>query len=218
MQNIIRLGAGALMLALLTGCATTRTYMPLDVPPPVAASADKVAVIDTVDDHRVFERDPGDPSTPSLKKGAKYALDADARKSAIARKRGGFGHAFGDILLQRGQTVETVTRALVTDGLAQQGYRVVDATAAPADAVHVKVDIRQFWAWFTPGFWAATIEARLDTLVSIDGPMGHRQATVKGYGRNAIQVAREANWQLAYQRAFEDYLTQFRDAAANTGL
>lgn len=210
--------ASAVVL-LLSGCATSRSYLHLDLPQTQKSlSAGKVAVIDAVTDARVFEADPGDPSTPSLKKGSKFALDADQRKSAIARKRGGFGHAFGDILLQKGQTVETVTRGLVADGLAREGYRVVDGQSAPPDALHVTVSIRQFWSWFTPGFFAASIEARLNTLVEFDGPRGHRQATVKGYGRNSIQVARDANWQLAYQRAFEDYLKQFHDAADNNGL
>lgn len=219
MSTIIKLFCAAGVLVLLSGCATSRSYLRLDLPQAQAASADgKAAVIDKVVDQRVFESDPGDPSTPSLKKGSRYALDPEQRKLAIARKRGGFGHALGDVLLENGQTVETIMHDIVADGLRQQGYRVVRSGVAPADAVHINVAIRQFWAWFTPGFWAATIEARLDTLVSFDGPSGHRQATVRGYGRNAIQVERDANWQVAYQRAFDDYLKQFDDAAQNSGL
>ncbi|WP_051257647.1 YajG family lipoprotein [Rhodanobacter sp. OR444] len=153
-----------------------------------------------------------------MKKGASYALDATQCKQAIARKRGGFGKAFGDILLTPGENVETVTRKMLTNAFASRGYNVVDAASAPAGTPHVTVDIRQFRAWFTPGFWSASIEAKLDTRLKIDSPHGHRQITVTGYGHNAIQVAREANWQLAYQRAFEDYLKQFADAANNNGL
>ncbi len=69
-----------------------------------------------------------------------------------------------------------------------------------------------------PGFWSASIDAKLDTLLKIDSPQGQRQVTVKGYGHNAVQVGREANWQLAYQRAFDDYFKQFSDAANNNGL
>lgn len=156
------------------------------------------------------------PARP-LKKGASYRLDADQRKQAIARKRGGFGQAFGDILLQSG-TVESLTRELVTHALASRGYSVQPAGQAPADAPHVSVDIRQFWAWFTPGMWSASIEARVETLLHIVGPRGDRTLDVQGYGYNAIQVARDANWQLAYQRAFEDYLKKFDKAAGNNGL
>lgn len=220
MKHVVHGLVAAFALALMSGCATTRTQMSLEVPPTSSAvvSGGKPVVIDTIHDTRVFETDPDDPSTPSLKKGASYALDATQRKQAIARKRGGFGKAFGDILLPPGENIETVTRKLLTNAFAARGYSVVDAASAPADAPHVSVDIRQFWAWFTPGFWSASIEAKLDTLLKIDSPQGHRQVTVKGYGHNAIQVAREANWQLAYQRAFEDYLKQFADAAGNNRL
>ena len=220
MKHFVHGLVAAFVLALMSGCATTRTQMSLDVPSTGSAvlSGGKPVVIDTVRDVRVFETDPSDPSTPSLKKGASYSLDPTQRKQAIARKRGGFGKAFGDILLTPGQNVETLTRQLLTNAFAARGYSVVNAADAPADAPHVSVDIRQFWAWFTPGFWSASIEARLDTLVKIDSPQAHRQVTVKGYGRNSIQVAREANWQLAYQRAFEDYLKQFADAASNNGF
>lgn len=209
----------AFALAVLSGCATSRSRLALDVPAPGSAvvSGGKPIVIDAVRDARTFEADPNDPSTPSLKKGASYRLDANQRKQAIARKRGGFGHAFGDILLQSGN-VETLTRELVVNALASRGYSVVPLDAAPSDAPHVSVDIRQFWAWFTPGMWSASIEARVETLLDIVDPKGKRQLDVKGYGYNAIQVARDANWQLAYERAFKDYLKQFDQAAANNGL
>lgn len=45
-----------------------------------------------------------------------------------------------------------------------------------------------------------------------------RTLDITGYGLTSIQVARDANWQLAYQRAFEDYLKQLDKAAANNGL
>ncbi|MFC5526804.1 hypothetical protein ACFPPA_13765 [Rhodanobacter ginsengisoli] len=216
MKHLLQAAIACVVLAATAGCATTRTRMHLDTPQVAgAASTGKVVVIDSVSDKRGFETDPDDPSTPSLKKGSSYALDAQQRTQAIARKRGGFGHAFGDILLQGDQSVNSVTRQLLTEALVSRGYTVVPANRAPADATHINVNIRQFWAWFTPGFWSASIEARINTLLSIDGANGHRQITIKGYGHNAIQVAREANWQLAYHRAFEDYLKQFDDAAVN---
>lgn len=219
MKYLVRGLAIAFALAVLSGCATSRSRLPLEVPSPGSAvvSGGKPVVIDAVRDARTFEADPDDPSTPSLKKGDNYTLDAEQRKQAIARKRGGFGHAFGDILLESGN-VETLTRELVVNALASRGYSVLPANAAPADAPHVSVDIRQFWAWFTPGMWTASIEARVETLLKIVGPKGDRELAVKGYGYNAIQIARDANWQLAYERAFKDYLKQFDHAAANNGL
>jgi hypothetical protein len=220
MKYLVRGIAACALLLLMSGCATTRSEMRLTIPAPGSAvmSGGQPLVIDSVRDVRVFEADPRDPSTPSLKKGAKYALTAVGRKQAIARKRGGFGHAFGDILLPSDQNVESLTRQLLTNAFAAHGYNVVEAASAPPNATHVSADIQQFWAWFTPGFWSATIEAHIKTLLTIVGPQGQRKLAVKGYGRNSVQTGREANWQLAYQRAFEDYLKQFDEAADNNGL
>lgn len=220
MNHPIRWLTAGVVLILMSGCATTRSYMPLNVPAAGSGvvSGGKLIVIDAIHDTRTFEADPSDPSTPSLKKGTRYALDATQRERAIARKRGGFGKAFGDILLPAGQNVATLTRQLLGNALAKRGYSVVDAADAPDGTPHIDVDINQFWAWFTPGFWSATIEARINTLLKIDTAQGHRQVMVKGYGRNAIQVGRLANWQLAYERAFKDYLKQFDEAATNNGL
>jgi hypothetical protein len=220
MKYLVRGIAACALLLLMSGCAVTRSEMRLDLPAPGSAvvSGGQPLVIDSVRDVRVFEADPRDPSTPSLKKGAKYALDATGRKQAIARKRNTYGHAMGDIVLPADENVETLTRQLLTNAFAAHGYSVVDAGAAPANATHVSADIQQFWAWLTPGFWSATIEAHIKTLLTIASPSGTRKLTVKGYGRNSIQTGREANWQLAYHRAFEDYLKQFDEAADNNDL
>lgn len=76
----------------------------------------------------------------------------------------------------------------------------------------------RFWAWATLGFRSATIEVHIKTLLTIMSPSGSRKLTVKGYGRNSVQTGRAANWQLAYHRAFEDYLKQFDEAADYNGL
>lgn len=200
MKYLVRGMAACVVLLLMSGCAVTRSEMRLTVPAPGSAvvSGGQPLVIDSVRDVRVFEVDPPDPSTPSLKEGAKYALDAQGRKQAIARKRNTYGMAMGDIVLPADENVETLTRQLLSNAFAAHGYSVVDAAAAPADATHVSADIKQFWAWFTPGFWSATIEAHIKTLLMIAGPSGQRKLTVTGYGRNAVQTGREANWQLAY--------------------
>lgn len=208
----------ALALLMLSACATNRGYMTLDVPSaPTKVDAGKVAVIESVTDARVFQEDPDDPSTPSLKKGEQYTLDGDGRKAAIARKRNGYGMAIGDILLQPPQTVETITRQLVESGLQQHGYRVVPSAGAPADALKVKVTVQEFWAWFTPGFWAVEMEARLKTLLQFEGASAS-QAEVAAYGSNAAQSGREENWRQTYERAFQDYLQKQQTALQQAGL
>jgi hypothetical protein len=204
-------------VSMLGACATSRSQISLDVPAPavVVSNGDKLAVIETVTDQRHFEADPDEPSTPSLKRGDKYTLDADGRKSAIARKRNGYGMAIGDIVLLPPQTVETIARDLVGAGLQQRGYRIVAAGDAPADALRVKVGIDEFWAWLTPGFWALDMESRLKTVMQV----GDSQlVTVAAYGKKTAPTAREDNWKQAYDRVFQDYLQKQKAAFDELGL
>ncbi|HSR64203.1 MAG TPA: hypothetical protein VLM17_01180, partial [Xanthomonadaceae bacterium] len=217
--NVARRAAWLMPLLLaLGGCATNRSVISLAVPAPATTvSGDKVAVIESVTDQRRFEEDPDEPSTPSLKKGDKYALDAEGRKSAIARKRNGYGHAIGDIVLAPPQTVETITRQLVAQGLQQHGYRVVDAAGAPDGALRVKVAIEEFWSWFTPGFWAVDMEARLRTLLQFAGASDKR-VEISAYGKKSAPTGREGNYQQSYDRAFQDYLQKQDAALGQAGL
>ena len=218
--NISRLRlAGLVPILLLAACATNRSYITLPVPGAgTTVSGDKVAVIERIDDARDFQEDPDDPSTPSLKKGDKYALDAEGRKSSIARKRNGYGMAIGDIQLQPPQTVVSITRDLVASGLRQKGYRVLEeGTAAPADALHVGVDIQEFWAWLTPGFWAIDMEAKVKTSMKFTGA-SDQAVEVAAYGRKTAPTGREDNWKQAYDRVFEDYLAKQKAAFDQAGL
>lgn len=205
------------IVLMLSACATSRSDLTLRLPAQgTVVSSGKVAQIEAVTDDRRFEEDPDDPSTPSLKKGEKYALDASGRLKAIARKRNGYGMAIGDIMLEGGQTVDGLTRELVAQGLRERGYRVLEpGEAAPADAVPVRVSIREFWAWATPGFWAGSIEARVGTAITAgDG----RSIEVGGYGRNIVQSGRDLNWQEAYDRAFADFRAKLASALQAAGL
>jgi len=202
---------------LLSACATSRSDLALRLPEQgTVVASGKVAQIESVVDDRKFEDDPDEPSTPSLKKGSKYSLDATGRLKAIARKRNGYGMAIGDIMLEGDQTVDGLTRELVAQGLRERGYRVLAAgEAAPADVTPVRVSIKEFWAWATPGFWAGSIEARVRT--AIDAGDG-RNAEVSGYGENIVQSGRDLNWQEAYDRAFADYRAKLSAALQAAGL
>ena len=222
-----RLGLGLALALLLGACATTRGEMSLAVPANDAApatlatpaiddadaGATRVAVIERVSDRRQFEENPRDPSIPSLKKGSDYALDAEGRKRAIARKRNGYGMAMGDILLEGEETVETLARGLVESGLRERGYRILAAgEPVPADALKLQVDINEFWAWFSPGFWSVSMEAKMKIRFDVTDAVGSRRFEVSAYGINKGQSGREANWRLAYDRAFEDYLVKQRNS------
>jgi len=221
MTRTIRALCALGVLMLLGGCATTRSYTTLTVPSPasaVSSSPGKIVVINQVQDRREFQVDPRDPSIPSLKEGAGYQLSAEQRKAAIGRKRNTYGMAMGDYQLSGGQTVETLTHDLIATTLRSMGYQVSDEATTAQDAERLNVTIRQFWAWMTPGFWTATIEAKLDTSLTFSGPSGSKSIEVTGYGRNQIQTGREANWQLTYDRAFRDYQKNLQQAMSNSGL
>ena len=206
--------------ALLGGCSMSRDYTRLTVPAPetmAASGTGKVIVIDRVQDRREFQVDPRDPSIPSLKEGAEYRLDAEQRKSAIGRKRSKYGMATGDYLLRRGQTVETLTRDLIATTLRGMGYRVAEGTTAVPDAEHMRVEVDKFWAWMTPYYWMAAIEAKLDTRLEFSGPFGSKTIEVTGYGRNPMKRDRAANWQIAYDRAFRDYEKNLQRAMHDSG-
>ena len=218
-MQFTRLILAACCLGLLGGCATNRSYMRLDVShssATVTTATGKAVVIDTVQDARKFEDDPSDPSVPSLKKGEDYKLDVEQRKRAIARKRNGFGKAIGDIMLEDGQTVETLTRNLVSDGFARHGYQVLAPGAAPpADAVHVNVAIDEFWAWFTPGMWTVDMEAKVHTLIRTGTGV---QLDVRAYGKNSGASGKEDNWREAFDRAFKEYAVRFDEAFSRSGM
>ncbi|MGN6512432.1 MAG: hypothetical protein ACTHKZ_02500 [Lysobacteraceae bacterium] len=204
-------------LLMLGACATSRSTLSLQLPEQgTYVTGDKIAQIEAVTDARHFEADPDDPGTPSLKGGDKYALDAAGREKAIARKRNTYGMAIGDILLDGSDTVPSLTRELVAQGLRERGYRVLaPGESAPDGTLPVRVKVDEFWAWFTPGFWAATIEARVRTDIEFPGG---RSAEVIGHGENTVQSGRDRNWQEAYERAFADYREKLRAALQATGL
>ena len=192
------------VLVLETGCVVGRRTVDLPVAAPGAAPAQARGhiYIAAVTDDRVFQNKPDDPSTPSID-GDVNTLSAADKDKMIGRQRNGFGHAMGDIALPAGDSVTQRVRALVAQGLARAGYVVTSAPGAPNTAT---VSINEFWAWSTPGFATLTFEAKIATALTIDNGDGSKHAlSVKGYGLNHGQVAKNANWQEAYTPAFDDF-------------
>jgi hypothetical protein len=197
----------------LSGCATTRGI--LDVPVPESANpATGVAVrIATVTDDRKFELHPQQPSIPSLKDG--HIEDRALTSRAIARKRNGYGKALGDILLPEGRTVAGVTEAAVARGLRAAGVRVLEeGQPGYEEAAPLAVDIQQFWAWFTPGFFAAHLE--FEARVTVTGPVAPFQEgqAFRGYVRLATQAATGSAWQSTIQKGLGDLEEQIRARVA----
>jgi hypothetical protein len=198
--------AAAVACAVLAGCATSRSEVQLTAPAaaPTAAAASKgVAVIRSVKDERVFEQSPRDPSVPSLGFEGADKASADTKARAIARKRGGFGMALGDVLLQNGQTVEGVVRENLKVALQQAGYQVRNAVDAASPAVVIDVHVKQFWAWFTPGFWAITLAANISTDLDVAGTASPTAITV--HVEDSRQLATESAWIEIVDKGLTDF-------------
>lgn len=188
----------------LTGCVTgTRNLDNLAVPD---FSAEKSAsgdiYIAEILDNRVFEQKPRDPSTPSVR-GNLNKTSKEKLATLIGRQRNGYGGAMGDVALPNGGTVQDKVRDLLVAGLESRGYTVVDDSNAPN---RLNVSVEKFWAWFTPGFVSVSFESNLQCEIEFETSSQTQKIAVQGYGLNKGQIASNANWELAYKRAFEDFL------------
>ncbi|MBK7947986.1 MAG: hypothetical protein IPK00_04440 [Deltaproteobacteria bacterium] len=213
-------------LLVLTGCVTGTRSLTLPVAhladrsdaAPTAASSSRAPStspsalagpvrIRSIRDARVFEEKPRDPSTPSVR-GRLEDVGPEARARLIGRQRDSFGKAMGDLALAGDRTVEDEVRTLLVQGLEARGIRVADddPTATPID-----VTIDEFWAWFSPGMWAIGFDARLRTQIELAAASGTRRVEVLGRGGNRGQIESDANWLLAYQRAFDDYAARLSE-------
>jgi len=161
----------------------------------VAANpAAKAVKIVEVTDKRVFEARPSSPSTPSLENAADIK-NAKITERAIARKRGGYGNALGDIVLPEGRSVAGLVRSATEKALRDKGYRVV-AEGSPeyASAIPVSVEVNKFWAWFKPGFAAITIECEAMVTVTSDAFMPPTPHPVLSDAKDSGFAALESMW------------------------
>lgn len=186
----------------VSGCASTRGTLDVRIPPGSGSDGKTKVVIAKVEDLRTFELKPSKPSTPSLKDGQINNKAITSR--AIARKRGGYGNAFGDILLPEGRTVEMLVREAVEKALLEKGYTVVSADDAAKDSATVDVQINKYWSWITPMFVTAQIDFISELVVT--GPVvkgGKETVTAKiakhtqtGAGRAWLNTINLGNEQL----------------------
>lgn len=207
-----------LILALsvvMTGCVTGTRNIELATPKHESGkTASGTVYIALVEDKREFEQKPGSPSTPSVK-GDLASTPKEKLSTLIGRQRNGYGMAMGDVALLEGNTVEDEVRRLLKSGLESRGYTIVDDKSADN---HVSVDIDKFWAWFTPGMWAVSFESQLQCNLEFDSESKKQTFEVEGYGINKGQVASDANWKLAYERAYADFLENLDNILDAAGL
>jgi uncharacterized lipoprotein YajG len=200
----------SIALLALGGCATSRSELKFSSPTPMAAVAknpSKGAVfIRSINDRRTFEQAPSDPSTPSLGfEGATQAADT-LKARAIGRKRNGFGKALGDVLLEDGQSVTAMVRDHLVVAFTEAGYKVENDAMAASLPLVLDVDVKQFWAWFEPGFWAITLNANIVTDIKVAGQMKPKTITV--HTEDKRQAATEGAWMQIVEQGLKDFRAQ----------
>ena len=153
---------------------------------------------------------------PSLKNPDEIS-DPDIKSRAIGRKRGGYGKAFGDILLPEGRTVAQVVREAVTRALTDKGYAVVtEGSSDFQKSVPVNVEVHQFWSWFSP--WAlpaASVE--FVGVVTVKGEVltVGNEGTVRGYSIVRVFAATDSQWQEVIQTGVEDLIEKMKAQLKN---
>ena len=194
-----------LLLVLLTSCVVGRRTIDLSVPTFSESTIEKGQIfIGGIEDNRFFQNEPSDPSIPSVD-GDVNSLTQKEKAMMIGRQRGGFGNAMGDIALPADDSVVERMRRLLEKGFKSRGYSITSDSSAPNSA-NARID--QFWAWFSPGFFMISFEARVYCTIKLTKSDVSSTIVVKGYGINKGQIASDANWQLAYERAFRDFLSK----------
>jgi hypothetical protein len=138
--------------------------------------------------------------------------DPNITARAIARKRGGFGKALGDILLPEGRTVTQVVEEALRWSLQEAGYRVVGKEDPEAStAIPLEADIEQFWAWFRPGFAEVAVEFESSVRLTSPPLPALQSGPVKGTSRVTGMAATSGTWQEAVTRGVDDFARNARE-------
>ena len=178
---------GLLAASLASACALTRSEVAVPGQVGTQPEAGIVVTVAAPIDERQFEAAPRTPSIPSLKLPEQIS-DPQVTARALGRKRGGFGAALGDVLLNPPETVSSLVGDAVKAGLRDSGYRVLEASDPTAAAApKITVHIGQFWTWVTPGFGSIKLEHISNLTLEGNLPPLRTPAIVavreiKGYG------------------------------------
>ncbi len=180
------------LLLFMAGCATSRGIVSFQqtISSTPSQSVGKGVFIRSVTDNREFQEKPSSQEIPSLGFEGSSAASADIKKRAIGRKRNTFGKALGDILLEEGQTVESVIADSLKRSFGDLGYTILkNEKEITTDTLVVDSSIQKFWAYMTPGFWAITLSCDISTTLKVKAAKAGKEET------NTITVNSEGNYQ-----------------------
>lgn len=217
-QNLILIiGLGLLVSA----CAVGRGVMDLPVAAGENPAAGPAVKLVAVTDERMFEVSPPRPDIPSLQSTEDYD-NPDIVHRAVARKRGGFGAALGDIVLPEGRTVAIVVQEALEKALRESGYRVLEKNAAEyAGALALKAKVKEFWAWFNPGFAQVTathrVRVELDGNWPLQDPAKDDGKLAKGDGKVVDTVIATRQWREAMTQGVDSLIEDLKGKLKKPG-
>ena len=181
------------VLASCTGNQTVRMVVPKSAGN-LMPEKGRVTIVG-IEDKRTFERDPDEPSVPSVSPGIHAET---SRETLVGRRRDTFGRAHGNVMLMKGVTVPEKVREIVGEGLARKGYAATESAGLP-----MQVEVVKFWGWKTISF-ANILNADIECVLHIGG--GAKRLVVKGYGTHECHTGGRRHWEAVYRNAVEDFL------------
>ena len=211
MKTLTKFILSSALIVGLTGCVSTRGLVSLESPAKLQDSSvelKKVAVINIIEDKRVFENKPKQANIPSLKGGLEKATDSDKSK-AIARKRNGYGKAMGDIML-RDVTVDSVIQKRVESALTKSGYKVVPMSQELNPDLILNIKIDKFWSWMQPGFSYVTLNTEIETEIqNVNDPKN----SIHTYNKlsKPTALASGSKWIKTINEALDEYENKLVD-------
>ena len=201
-----------LTTATLAGCATNRGIVNLQLPETTITPVfnGKTIYIESVIDKRIFEEHPKTQDIPSLGFGGAENSAKELKLRAIGRKRNGFGKALGDILLEEGQTVETVISDTLKRSLMESGYKLVNNKEnITENTIILNVSIQKFWAYMTPGAWAITLSSDISTNIELS-QNGINTKNITVHSECKSMVATEGNWMKSIHQSLQKYISEVK--------
>ena len=209
-MNRLRLIFAVIVLAVLTGCATSRSVIAPELSAGANPAQGTAVRIDSVTDARQFQARPPQADMPSLNE--EDVKDRALTGRAVGRKRNGFGQALGDIVLPEGESASKLVATALTKGLRESGYRVLaKGDAGYEQAAPVTAQVDQLWTWVNPGFAAVRTNGRVD--VAIGGglkPIAGRKITAEA--SESHQIVTENDWRVILNKALEAWVANLKTA------
>jgi uncharacterized lipoprotein YajG len=210
MNNALKFISSLFAILIVTGCATNRSNLNLEIPKSQSTQSNgKQVYVKTVSDMRVFQVNPRSPDIPSLDPSEDQNDQIKLR--AIGRKRNAYGKALGDILLKEGETVQLLANRSIQQAFLEKGYTVLNSKdQITKDTYIVDANIQKFWAWMNPGFWQITLSSEISTELAIKHPKGKSSQQISVKAADGFQVATEANWTEVIQKSMKLYIDDLK--------